>query len=153
MNMKIFLIEKLVSIWRKREEIIYIDESSFNNRITSFKKWVRNEENDILHLPVHGNVLSPLTAHTTTGFKHWKICNYSVDSSTFFGFLKEVTNNIKSDSLKRQVLEKGLINLYLDNSTVHLSAEIIDYLKKENIRRIKAVPNDCLYNASEYVYC
>lgn len=152
-NMKVFTIKKFVKMFQNEMEIFYIDESHFNSRNPKFKIWAKKDDTRTYDLPVHGLGISLISAHNASGYTYNEFEEKGVNTERFEKFMINLFNFIDSyENLRKKRLE-GKIAMFLDNYDIHSGDTLIKLVEEKNIYLVYGTPNECCFNAAEYLFC
>ena len=114
----------------KKENIISIDESSFDTHINSHYGWCKKGVRLIAVKRKQRIRYSVISAISINKVICIKIIKGSVDGIAFINFIKDVINKIKSDKV-----------LFMDNARIHHSKILTSYAKTINNKILYNVPD------------
>ena len=129
--------------------IIFIDESSFGSRGKKRKKWIKKSTN----LPFSKEEIKSfksfelILACSFEKIIYYEILDVNNDSKTFKKFLINLIKNLEDINLN-----KKKIYLYLDNSIIHHSEDVLEFIMINRIKVLFGVNNYSLYDFCEYIF-
>ena len=119
---------------KDNHEILYLDESSFQNNIISMKSWSR--KNSKLKRSNIGREASNsvMAVINKSGILHYEINEGRNNSENFVEFMNNLEKKLKETEVLRKKLNRGQVTVILDNAKIHVSKNSRMNLKKNMIR-------------------
>ncbi len=115
--------------------LIWMDESSFNDRNTQVKSWQKKHCETHVHFD-SGRVKSVSVMSAVT-IKDCILSHYNTfsnDSNNFISFVKDLVQKLLNDISTNDLYNNGRCHLLLDNARIHRSDESIEYLKSTKLK-------------------
>ena len=145
-------IEKFCELLSEDHELLYLDESSFNNNIISLKCWSRKNQKLKRTNQGRESSNSVMDVINKNGILHYEINEGRNNSTHYVEFMNNLQDKLKEDEFLRKKLNKGLITIILDNARIHTSKYSKKNLKKNQINRVFLPPYKPYLNPIELLW-
>lgn len=120
---------------------IFIDESHFKTKNNNYKSWIRKNED--AHFGNNKNEkLNIILAVTVQKVFNFSFIKENINHINFYSFLEDTIKKLSEDDIKRTII-------IMDNCTVHFSKNVIDLMKKNNLKIMYTVPYESEFNPIE----
>ena len=148
----LFFTEKLLEMIEKDHTFIFFDESSFNSRKRTNKRWIskfsknRNFDN--------GRITSVnlLLAITNSNILYSESSSYTCDFNEFQSFINKMIKKIEENEDLLKKYNDFKITLIMDNISLHRNKEAREFYKKTKLNILTFPPYNPFFNPVEYIF-
>ena len=122
-------------------DFIFIDETNFNLINNNFKTWIK--KNDNVHFgPKKKEKINMILAITTNKIINYSLTKENINSENFLKFIENTINKLDKNYLSNCII-------IMDNLSVHLTKNVLNYFKDNNIKLMFTVPYESMFNPIE----
>lgn len=151
-NIRKILIRKLIEVIYDDEIIVFLDETTFNQRNKRIKAWRSiNDKNDY---PEEGIIkrLNLILAVTKNEIIYYEYYTENTNTLVFTNIFEKILIAIKMNMKYNKLLQNNKICFYLDNATYHHGKVLMNFFFLNNLKIIFGAPYSCEYNLCEYIF-
>ena len=145
-------LKKIVDILQTECEIIFIDQSSFQNFSKKSKTWILSEDEGILPFPGRLKSLNLIYACSRHGSVHFQINDCRTESIIMIKFINEMVKKLRVNPDYKHKLANNKIWIYLDGASYHTSKLVTSFLKNGDLNAIFPPTYQPEYNMAEYIF-
>ncbi len=139
-------------VFNKNRDIIFYDESTFNNTKRTPKLWKLRNGN--VNYITQGRMSSKhlLLAISKKKILHHEIRTKTTNSKAVLKFIKDLIEKMKNNEELSGKLSKRKLYLILDNASYHKDLKILNYCKENKLNLIFLMPYSQNYNIIEKTF-
>ena len=137
--LKIFLHSLTLNI-----QPIYLDEAGFFTKNSNFYTW-RKEDEEIFTKIEDRKKINLLMAVSPQKIIYYDLTESNTDNNTFKHFMEGLVNNMQKDEIQNHII-------ILDNLTSHLTNDLFEFYKNNNLKILFNTPYNSPWNMIELVF-
>jgi len=123
----------LVKMIENEFELIFMDESCFDNHKRAKARWVNKRKMIKFHEPPSLKSVGNISCISQKKLIHYTLRMKKNTSETIINFIGDLIDKLKTDKDYSHGYKMKKICLIMDNATIHKSKLVIDYLKTTNL--------------------
>ena len=148
----LFFVEKLLDFIDKGHTFIFFDESTFNNRKRTSKRWINKFGKKRVFDDGRIKSVNLLLAITNSFIIHSETSTYNCDFNEFQRFINQMIYKIEENEELLRVYNDFKITLIIDNISFHRNKEACAFYKTIKLNILTFPPYNPFFNPVEYIF-
>lgn len=151
-NTRAIFLKKVIKLIQEECCLIFIDETSFQNRKRIYKKWLRKDEKECNIDNGRLKSQNMIIAVTMAKVIFYQIYEKSTNSDKIIEFFNQLLMVIKHQGDYEALFEEGRVWFVLDNASYHTSRATRNFFWDKNINILFTAPYCPTLNMAEFVF-